>query len=116
MSKPFLVQRANILSIGMLSGGLAMIIIATLALKGIAFTEMGNWDYWVLIIGVFVALIGGLWFATYISNIRKFHKLLNEQSKANFMKKQDDIEYLAWQLPLKYENELAMKKKYFGLK
>lgn len=116
MSKPVQVERAAPISIGMMVGGVAMIVIAILALYGIAFTELGNWDYWVLIIGGGLAVIGALWFISYVLNVRKFHKLMAEKSKAVFLKELDDIEYLAWRLPLRYEEELMAKKKHFGLK
>ena len=116
MSKPIQVERAAPLSIGMLVAGVAMVIVAIIAMYDIAFTEMGNWDWWVLLIGALIAVIGGLWFASYLMNVKKFRKLIAEQSKAAFIKELDDVEYLAWRLPLKFENELAAKKKHFGLK
>lgn len=116
MSKPIQVEKAGPISVGMLIGGVAMVVIAILAMYDIAFTAMGNWDWWVLIIGGGIAVIGGLWFISYVLNVRKFHKLMTEQSKATFIKELDDIEYLAWRLPLRYEEELKVKKKHFGLK
>ena len=116
MSKPVQVERAAPLSIGMLVAGTAMMIVAILAMYNIAFTEMGYWDWWVLIIGALIAVIGGIWFVSYVMNVRKFRKLIVEQSKAAFIKELDDLEYLAWRLPMKFETELMAKKKHFGLK
>lgn len=116
MSKPFIVQRAGALSLVTLMAGIAMTVVAILDLLGIAFTELGNWDYWLLMGGILFVLIGGVWFFLHVKNIRKFRELMEEKSKANFLKKLDDVEYLAWRLPMKYEEELAIKKKGFGLK
>jgi uncharacterized integral membrane protein len=116
MSKPVQVERAAPLSISMLVAGIAMVIAAILAMYDVAFTEMGNWDWWVLIIGALAAVVGGIWLASYVMNVRKFRKLIAEPSKAAFIKELDDLEYLAWRLPMKFENELMAKKKHFGLK
>jgi len=116
MSKPFYVERANLLSLGLLIAGAALVAVAALAFSNVAFTEIGNWDWWVLIAGGLLLLVGALWYASYVLNVRKFRRLLQENSKANFVRKQDDVEYLAWRLPLRYEEELAAKKKQLGLR
>jgi hypothetical protein len=41
---------------------------------------------------------------------------MEEKSKANFVRKIDDVEYLAWKLPLKFEERLSAKKKELGIK
>ena len=41
---------------------------------------------------------------------RKFNKLMEEKSKAAFVKKLDDVEYLAWRLPMKYEDSSSSKE------
>lgn len=116
MSKPIQVEKAGPISISMVVLGIVLIIVALLALFKIAFTEMGNWDYWVLIVGAGVVLVGAIWFISYFLNVRKFRKLIVEKSKASFIKELDDLEYLAWRLPSRYEEELLAKKKNFGLK
>lgn len=116
MSKPFYVEQAGTLSLGLLVGGAVLAAVASLAFLNVAFTEIGNWDWWILIIGGLLILIGALWFASYVLNVRKFRRLMEEESKASFVRKQDDAEYLAWRLPLRYEDELAAKKKHFGLR
>lgn len=116
MSKPVQVERAAPLSIGMLVAGIAMVMAAILAMYDIALTEMGNWDWWVLFIGALVAVIGGVWLGSYVLNVRKFRKLIAEPSKAAFIRDLNDLEYLAWRLPMKFEDELMAKKKHFGLK
>lgn len=116
MSKPIQVEKAGPISISMVVLGIVLIIVALLALFKIAFTEMGNWDYWVLIVGAGVVLVGAIWFISYFLNVRKFRKLIVEKSKASFIKELDNLEYLAWRLPSRYEEELLAKKKNFGLK
>jgi hypothetical protein len=67
-------------------------------------------------IGAILLLIGLIWFWIVAANRRKFNKLMEEKSKAAFVKKLDDVEYLAWRLPMRYEERLKDKKKQFGIK
>ncbi len=116
MSKPFTVQHTATISLAVLLAGVVMVLVGLFDLIGYGFKEAGNWGYWILGLGALLLLIGGIWFALYRINVRKFNKLIVEKSKAMFVKKQDDVEYLAWRLPTKYENKLALKKKEFGLR
>lgn len=116
MSKPFTVQHTAMISLAVLLAGVVMVLVGLLDLVGYGFKEIGNWGYWVLGIGAILLLIGVIWFALFRINVRKFNQLMEEKSKAAFVKKQDDAEYLAWRLPMKFEDRLAVKKKEFGLK
>jgi hypothetical protein len=51
-----------------------------------------------------------------MNRIRRFHILLDEKQKAIFIKNLDDVEYLAWRLPSKYEEELIEKKRQMGVR
>jgi bacteriorhodopsin len=99
-----------------LLAGVVMVLVGLLDLVGYGFKEVGNWGYWSLGVGAILLLIGGIWFALYRINVRKFNKLMEEKSKATFVKKLDDVEYLAWRLPMKFEERLSVKKKDFGMK
>jgi hypothetical protein len=116
MSKPFTVQHVAPISVAVLLAGVVMLLVGLLDLIGYGFKELGGWGYWVLGIGAILVLIGVIWFALYRINVRKFNKLMEEKSKAAFVKKLDDVEYLAWRLPMRYENRLSVKKKDFGIK
>lgn len=116
MSKPLTVQHVVPLSISILIAGLVLFVIGSLDLMGIRFGEVGAWGYWLLGIGIVLLLIGVVWFLSYRVNVRKFNKLLEEKSKALFVKKMDDVEYLAWRLPSKFEERLLTKKKELGIK
>jgi hypothetical protein len=116
MAKPFTVERAGALSAGLDLVGLIMLIVSISDLYGNNFKQLGAWGYWILGIGAVVLLIGAIWTFTYHRNVRKFRKLMEEKSRAAFVKQMDDVEYLAWNLPMKYEQELGLKKRDFGLK
>ncbi len=75
----------------------------------------GNWIYWYLVLGPILVIGGGWWL---IDSVRKTMELMNYlkiDSKAKFVKNMDDIEYLAWVLPRKYEEMVLEKKKQFKM-
>lgn len=93
-----------------------MLIVGLLDLMGDYFQEIGGWGFWLVGIGAVMIVVGAIWYATYRINVRKFNKLMEEKSKAVFVKHLDDVEYLAWRLPMNCEDRLAAKKKDFGVK
>ncbi|MDW5561643.1 MAG: DUF3198 domain-containing protein [Methanomassiliicoccus sp.] len=116
MSKPYTVQHARAISLAILGAGAVLMIVGLLDLLGDYFRDIGAWGYWLIGIGAVMTLVGVIWFVTYRLNVRKFNKLIDEKSKAVFVKQLDDVEYLAWKLPVNYEERLAVKKKNFGVK
>jgi uncharacterized membrane protein len=116
MSKPFTVQHAETLSIATLVIGVVIFTVGLLDLLNVRFAEVGTWGYWLVGIGAVLLLIGLIWLITYRLNVKKFNKMMEEKSKANFVRKIDDVEYLAWRLPLKFEERLSAKKKELGIK
>jgi uncharacterized membrane protein len=116
MSKPFTVQHTSMISLAILGVGAVMLIVGLLDLLGDYFSQVGAWGFWLVVIGAVMVLAGAIWFVTYRINVRKFEKLMEEKSKAVFVKHLDDVEYLAWRLPSGFEERLAVKKKDFGVK
>ncbi len=78
-----------------------------------AIKAIGYWLYWLLVIGP-IMLVGGAWWL--IDSVRKsleLLKYLKVDSKAKFVKNLEEIEYLAWVLPRKYEDLVIDKKRQF---
>jgi H+/Cl- antiporter ClcA len=75
----------------------------------------GSWVYWLIIIGPLGLIVAVWWLYDFMKKTRKLADLLKTPSKARFVRNLDDIEYLAWSLPMKYEQEVLKKKKEFGL-
>ena len=75
----------------------------------------GKWVSWVFIIGPIGLIACGWWLYDYISKIRELAGLIDTPSKAKFVRNIDDIEYLAWALPQRFEDQVIRKKKEFGL-
>ncbi len=71
----------------------------------------GGWISWVAIIAPIALIVCAWWLYDYFSKARKLRKLIDTPSKAKFVKNIDDIEYLAWNLPHRFEVKVFDKKK-----
>ena len=112
--KPVLVEMAGPMSMAILILG---VFTALTSVMGIEEGLMAKgWAYVTVVVGVGLILAGGLWSRGHIKKVRRFEVLVTERSKANFLRNQEELEYLAWQLPSSYEERLMAKKKDFGVK
>jgi len=116
MAKPFKVEKAGILSVLMAIAGAAIAAVSALDVAHVAFEDLGGAGWITLLVGVGLLIIGGLWAAMYRGSVRRFNKLMEEQSRAAFVRSMDDVEFLAWKLPMKYENQLMDKKRKLGIR
>jgi hypothetical protein len=116
MTKPFLTERAPLLASLFLIGGLVLSALGIIGLTTNDMLNLGPWDYWLVMVGVPLLLIGIIWLWIYLARVKQFRKDLQEKSKATFLKGMDETEYLAWRLPTKYEKELEDKKAEFSIK
>ena len=116
MSKPFLTERAQILASLFLIAGIVLSALGILGLTSNDMLNLGDWNYWLAMVGVPVLLVGIVWMWMYLARVRDLRRALQEKSKANFLKSMDDTEYLAWRLPTKYEKELEAKKAEFNIR
>lgn len=71
---------------------------------------LGNWVYWLAIIGPLGVIVTLWWDLDYFFKVRKLKELSDTSSKAKFIKNLDEIEYLAWRLPKRYRVMVAEKK------
>ncbi len=79
-------------------------------------TEAGaNWAYWMLVVGPIGLAVCAWWVYDYVRKTRKLKRLIDTPSKAKFVRNIDDIEYLAWCLPQRFENKVLAKKNEFKL-
>ncbi len=76
---------------------------------------IGTWVTW-LAVGAPIGLIICVWWLyDYIKKTRELADLIDTPSKAKFVRNLDDIDYLAWSLPQRYEDKVLAKKKEFKL-
>ncbi|MDH3364608.1 MAG: DUF3198 domain-containing protein [Thermoplasmata archaeon] len=76
----------------------------------------GEWAYWLLLIGPLVLLGSIWWLYDYIKKSRSLERLMATPSKAKFVRNLDEIEYLAWSLPQRFETRVIEKKRKFNIK
>jgi len=117
VSKPFIVEHAPLLSGLTLLLGCGMTVAAlVMGLSASGADGLGSYCILGTSVGVLIAVVGGLWLLSFLRKARKFHLLLGDRSKAVLLKNMDEIEYLAWLLPMRYESELLERKRELRLR
>ena len=76
----------------------------------------GDWVYWLSIIGPLLLVGAAWWLYDYIKKTRSLARLIATPSKAKFVRNLDEIEYLAWSLPQRFETEVLEMKRRFNIK
>lgn len=115
MSKPINVERGLELSV------LITVLGAVLLFLGISdaldwTVDLAGWGFYAGAAGVIMVIVGVIWSLSIVQRIRKFRVLMEEKSKAVFVRTLDDLEYTAWRLPSKYDELLLEKKRDMGIR
>ncbi len=106
---------AVVMLIGLIGAFLEESLPASLSFLSDLSQPVGDWAYWFVIAGPigFVACIW--WLYDYLKKAKELSKLMDTPSKAKFVRNLDEIEYLAWNLPQRFEDTVLAKKKDFKL-
>jgi len=75
----------------------------------------GRWIAWIVVAAPIGLIVCAWWYYDYVKKIRELAELIGTPSKAKFVRNLDEIEYLAWSLPQRYENKVLAKKKEFKI-
>ena len=75
----------------------------------------GTWAIYLVVAAPIGLVVCVWWFYDYVKKTRELAELIDTPSKAKFVRNLDDIEYLAWNLPQRYENEVLTKKREFKI-
>jgi len=75
----------------------------------------GTWVTWIAVIAPIGFVVCLWWLYDYIKKVRKLASLMDTPSRAKFVRNMDDIEYLAWVLPRRFEKQVLDKKREFKL-
>ncbi len=75
----------------------------------------GRWVAWIVVVAPIGLIVCAWWYYDYVKKIRELAELIDTPSKAKFVRNLDDIEYLAWSLPQRYEDKVLTKKKDFKI-
>jgi len=78
--------------------------------------DLGGWGFYAGAAGVILLIVGVIWALSIVQRMRRFGVLMEEKSKAVFVRSLDDVEYTAWRLPSKYDELLAEKKREMGIR
>ena len=76
----------------------------------------GSWTYWFLVGGPLLLVGAAWWLYDYFKKTRSLARLVATPSRAKFVRNIDEIEYLAWSLPRRFEERVLEKKRRFNLK
>ncbi len=113
------------LSLAIFAGGVLMSTLATFnyfltaqapALIRNVNAGLGDWIFWVAVLGYPLALGGGYYFVDLLRKRQQFERLMSSPSKATFVRNQDKIERLAWTLSPEYERRVVEKKREFKIR
>jgi H+/Cl- antiporter ClcA len=75
----------------------------------------GRWIAWIVVAAPIGLIVCAWWYYDYVKKIRELAELIGTPSKAKFVRNLDEIEYLAWSLPQRYEDKVLAKKKEFKI-
>ena len=75
----------------------------------------GTWVTWIAVIAPIGLVVCLWWLYDYVKKVRKLVGLMDTSSRAKFVRNMDDIEYLAWVLPRRFEKQVLDKKREFKL-
>lgn len=78
-------------------------------------TPFGDWVAWLVVAGPIGLIVCGWWLYDFVRKTRELAELIDTPSKAKFVRNLDDIDYLAWSLPQRYEDLVIAKKKEFKI-
>jgi len=76
---------------------------------------LGTWVTWIAVAAPIGLIVCAWWLYDFFKKTRELASLIDTPSKAKFVRNMDDIEYLAWTLPQRYEDKVIAKKKEFKL-
>jgi len=115
MPKPINVERGLELSVLMTVLGAVLLFLGISDALDWAM-DLKGWGFYAGAVGVIALIVGVIWMISIIQRMKRFDVLMEEKSKAVFVRSLDDIEYAAWRLPSKYDELLVKKKKEMGVK
>lgn len=115
MSKPFDVEHALEIAAGVTIVGAVLTVLSLVQLT-VEDIGLGDWAYWLVVIGLISFLVGIYLLSGFLSKKTQFERYLKTESRAEFKKNQDEVEYLAWRLPSRFNERLIKKKEELGVK
>ncbi len=78
-------------------------------------TPFGDWVAWLVVASPIGLIVCAWWLYDFFRKTRELAELIDTPSKAKFVRNLDEIDYLAWSLPQRYEDRVLSKKKEFKI-
>ena len=75
----------------------------------------GQWAAYLVVIGPVGLVVCLWWLYDFLKKRKELAELIDTSSRAKFVRNLDDIEYLAWVLPQRFEDKVLEKKREFKL-
>lgn len=96
--------------------GTGLLIWAALAFMNVEPFSIGEYKWWVLIMGIIVVFLSAGYVIDYIFRARKFEHLLDVDKKSEFLKRHPELVERAAALSDRYREELRRKEEHFHIK
>ncbi len=80
------------------------------------YKTLGNYIYWLFIIMLTLTIAAAWIFGDLMIKLKKFDNLIKSDSKATFVRNQNELEELAWSLGPKYLDILNERKRKFRIR
>ncbi|MEM0343420.1 MAG: DUF3198 domain-containing protein [Thermoplasmata archaeon] len=105
----------GVLTIETKNGATTFDLPSALEFLAVFIEPIGTWVTWLAGAAPIGLVVCAWWLYDYFKKSRELKKLMDTPSKAKFVRNLDEIEYLAWCLPKRYEVKVIEKKKEFKL-
>jgi len=76
----------------------------------------GDWNYYLIVVGIVLLFVGGWYSYDYIKKKRYLLEEIKTDRKSEFVKKKAELEGIVKSLPKKYERMLREKEEKLGLR
>lgn len=116
MARPLRVEYADIIWPAMSVVGVAAVVLSALALMELDGSPLGGWSFYTLLIGIFIG-IWGIWeLVVHHKRIKRMREFLAMEGKSHLVRNIEEMEFLAWCLPSRWEEALKEKKRHYRVK
>jgi hypothetical protein len=84
--------------------------------NGITFKSAGPWNYWIFTLGIIMTGLFVYLYAKTMSDVSKFRRLMESDSKYSFMKNMKELEAISQRLGTTYKERLTAAKERWKIK
>ena len=112
----FLRRRAVTISAFFTALGVALLAWAILAFENVEPFVVGEYEWFILIVGIVIVFISAGYVIDYFVKLRKFNQLIDVGKKSEFVKKHAELKKLADELGERQKEVLQKREAHFHLR